>query len=86
MKVLGEEGTEIPSGGPPPFPVQSSGPCRAGGGSRAVPDKVKFKLGLKEDAGLPDMEVSSWSTGRWFVLRWRSKGGEVTSSSRRCLH
>lgn len=69
----------------PPFPVQSLGPCRAGGGSRAVPDKVRFRLGLKEAEELPDIEVSSCCTGRWFVLRWRSKGREVTSTTRSSL-
>lgn len=46
---------------------------RAGWGS-AVPDKVRLKLGLKEAAGLADMEVSTRSTGRRFVLEVEEQG------------
>ena len=76
---------EILSVGPPLSNAELRAVQRAGWGS-TVQDKVRLKLGLKEAAGLADMEVSTRSTGRWLVPRWRSKGGEVTSTARRCLH
>ena len=67
----------------PLFPTQSSGRAEPVGGAA---DKGRLKLGLKEAAGLRDVEVSTRSTGRRFVLRWRSRGGEVTRTARRCRH